>query len=240
MTATTVPTGFQPSPWWTGLGADPATAAGRRRPGRLRRRRRRARRPGRRLLPAPGAIPTAHDRGARGEPGRLRRHRRQHRHRRARGRRPDHPAAPPLRRPRRVRDVRRFGDRRRPHRRPGRAARTWTATWNCNGQLVCAVSERQDRALRAQHRSFAELGFDIPYLPAEDLADRFGGRPYLSALRHPLAATLDPVRLCRSLAERLTALGVSIHERQPGAVGPARGSGPGCGARRASSGPGTS
>jgi len=84
-----------------------------------------------------------------------------------------------------------------------------------NGQLVCAVSRRQDRALRAQHRSFAELGFDIPYLTARDLADRFGGRPYLSALRHPLAATLDPVKLCRSLADRLTDLGVTIHERSP-------------------------
>ena len=84
-----------------------------------------------------------------------------------------------------------------------------------NGQLVCAVSGRQARALRAQHRSFAELGFDIPYLPAPELADRFGGRPYLSALRHPLAATLDPVKLCRSLADRLVALGVTIHERSP-------------------------
>lgn len=84
-----------------------------------------------------------------------------------------------------------------------------------NGQLVCAVSRRQDRALQTQHRSFTELGFDIPYLRAGDLADRFGGRPYLSALRHPLAATLDPVKLCRSLAERLTALGVTIHERSP-------------------------
>ncbi len=84
-----------------------------------------------------------------------------------------------------------------------------------NGQLVCAVSARQDRALRAQHRSFADLGFDIPYLPATDLADRFGGRPYLSALRHPLAATLDPVKLCRSLADRLVAMGVTIHERSP-------------------------
>ena len=84
-----------------------------------------------------------------------------------------------------------------------------------NGQLVCAVSQRQNRALRSQHRSFAELGFDIPYLPAPELADRFGGRPYLAALRHPLAATLDPVKLCRSLADRLTALGVTIHERSP-------------------------
>lgn len=42
-----------------------------------------------------------------------------------------------------------------------------------------------------------------------------GGRPYLSALRHPLAATVDPVRLCRALADVLTALGVSIHERSP-------------------------
>jgi len=84
-----------------------------------------------------------------------------------------------------------------------------------NGQLVCAVSQRQNRALRSQHRSFDELGFDIPYLPAPELADRFGGRPYLAALRHPLAATLDPVKLCRSLADRLTALGVTIHERSP-------------------------
>ncbi|MFN8198631.1 MAG: FAD-binding oxidoreductase [Nakamurella multipartita] len=84
-----------------------------------------------------------------------------------------------------------------------------------NGQLVCAVSARQDRALRAQHRSFAELGFDIPYLPARELAERFGGRPYRSALRHPLAATLDPVRLSRSLAGVLTGLGVTIHERSP-------------------------
>jgi gamma-glutamylputrescine oxidase len=84
-----------------------------------------------------------------------------------------------------------------------------------NGQLVCAVSQRQDRALRAQHRSFAELGFDVPYLPAPDLADRFGGRPYLAALRHPLAAMLNPVKLCRSLADRLTAMGVTIHENSP-------------------------
>jgi gamma-glutamylputrescine oxidase len=84
-----------------------------------------------------------------------------------------------------------------------------------NGQLVCGVSRRQDRALRTQHRSFAELGFDIPYLSARELAARFGGRPYLSALRHPLAATLDPVRLCRSLAARLQDLGVVIHERSP-------------------------
>ncbi|MGY1638684.1 NAD(P)/FAD-dependent oxidoreductase [Geodermatophilus sp. SYSU D00742] len=82
-------------------------------------------------------------------------------------------------------------------------------------QFVHAWTPGQARSLRAQSRAFAELGFDVPYLSREELAGQRGADVHAGALRHPLAATLDPLRLCRGLRERLWVRGVRVFEHSP-------------------------
>jgi gamma-glutamylputrescine oxidase len=82
-------------------------------------------------------------------------------------------------------------------------------------QFVHAWTPAQARSLRARSRTYAELGFDVPYLSRAELAGARGSDVHCGALRHPLAATLDPVRLCRGLRERLWARGVRVFEHSP-------------------------
>ncbi|MFP5345522.1 MAG: NAD(P)/FAD-dependent oxidoreductase [Actinomycetes bacterium] len=84
-----------------------------------------------------------------------------------------------------------------------------------NGQLVGALTRSQDAALRRQARAFAELGIDVPYLDRSELSGVLRTDAYLGALRHPLAATLDPVALCRALRARLRDLDVPVYEHTP-------------------------
>jgi gamma-glutamylputrescine oxidase len=84
-----------------------------------------------------------------------------------------------------------------------------------NGQLVAAVTHRQDLALREQARAYADLGFDVPYLPRREVSALLRTDAYAGALRHPLAATLDPVALCRALRGRLQERGVAVYEDSP-------------------------
>src|SRR5262245_28106351 len=80
-----------------------------------------------------------------------------------------------------------------------------------SGQLKVASTELQCRALRAQARDFAALGFDVPYLDGRELRERLASERYLGALRFP-GATLDPAKLCSALRDTVQRAGVRIFE----------------------------
>ncbi len=69
-----------------------------------------------------------------------------------------------------------------------------------NGQLVVARSDKQAASLREQARVFSELGFDVEWLGHDALREKLASPLYVGGLRYPLAANLDPLKLCRELA----------------------------------------
>jgi gamma-glutamylputrescine oxidase len=81
------------------------------------------------------------------------------------------------------------------------------------GQLVIARTRREAEALRAQAASFSELGFDVPLIERGTLEGVVPDATCVAALSYDRAALVDPLRLCRGLRDRLTAMGVPVHER---------------------------
>lgn len=82
-------------------------------------------------------------------------------------------------------------------------------------QLVCARTTAQDRSLAAQSAVFEVLGFEVPYLSGPELRASLHSDRYVGGLYHPVAATLDPVKLCQGLRGLLLKLGVTVLEDTP-------------------------
>jgi gamma-glutamylputrescine oxidase len=83
------------------------------------------------------------------------------------------------------------------------------------GQLVTAQTSVHAQRLRRQVAAFRDLGFNIPYLDKDALAEVLQSDRYVAALRYPLAATVDPHQLCLGMAERMIAAGVELFEHTP-------------------------
>ena len=82
-------------------------------------------------------------------------------------------------------------------------------------QVVAARTRLHARKLRRQATAFADLGFDVPYLGADELADIVGTDCYLAGIRYSQVATVDPYLLCVGVAERAVAAGVQLFEHTP-------------------------
>jgi len=83
------------------------------------------------------------------------------------------------------------------------------------GQLVTALTPRHVQRLRRQAAAYAELGFDVPWLDRDAVAQQLGSDAYLGGIRLRPAAVLDPYRLVKGLAERAVAAGVQLFEASP-------------------------
>ena len=81
------------------------------------------------------------------------------------------------------------------------------------GQLVVARTRREAEGLRAQAESFSELGFDVPLVERDALQGLAPDARCVAALSYERAALVDPLRLCRSLRDRLATMGVPVHEQ---------------------------
>jgi len=82
-------------------------------------------------------------------------------------------------------------------------------------QVVAARTQLHARKLRRQAAAFTDLGFDVPYLGADELADIVGADCYLAGIRYSQVATVDPYLLCVGVAERAVAAGVQLFEHTP-------------------------
>ena len=79
-------------------------------------------------------------------------------------------------------------------------------------QMKAALTQRHVAGLANEARMLERLGFDAPWLDANDMA-RVAPVPYQAGLRYPQSALLNPVLLCRELKRILIAGGVRVYER---------------------------
>ncbi|MGV1008397.1 MAG: NAD(P)/FAD-dependent oxidoreductase [Dermatophilaceae bacterium] len=80
------------------------------------------------------------------------------------------------------------------------------ALTRCDGQLVTGFTPAERASIRRQARAYAELGLDVPLVPAHDRA--LPAEPDAPALHYRTAAGVDPAALTRGLACAAMDLGV--------------------------------
>ena len=90
--------------------------------------------------------------------------------------------------------------------------------WDKGGSVYLARTELQLERARADVAHWASWGFgDEHYrlLTADEARERVGATDVIGGICTPHCAAIHPARLARSLADRVQALGVTIHENSP-------------------------
>ena len=90
--------------------------------------------------------------------------------------------------------------------------------WDKGGSVYLARTELQLERARADVAHWASWGFgDEHYrlLTADEARERVGATDVIGGIFTPHCAAIHPARLARSLADRVQALGVTIHENSP-------------------------